>query len=53
MIEEEVPRDVELQEFDDVVVKEVPSVRTYRYIRRDSDVIVVDPDSRRVLDIID
>jgi hypothetical protein len=53
VIEDEVSRDVELEEFDEVVVREVPSVRTYRYIRRDSDVIVVDPDSRRVLDIID
>lgn len=52
-VEETIPADVELEEFSDVVVKEVPTVRSYRYIRRDNDVIVVDPGSRRVLDVID
>jgi hypothetical protein len=53
VVDEEVPRDVELEEFDEVVVRDVPTVREYRYIRRDNDVVVVDPGSRRVLDIID
>jgi len=53
VIEQDVPREVELDEFDDVVVREVPSVRSYRYFRNDNDVIVVDPGSRRVLDVID
>lgn len=53
VVEEQVPREVELEEFDDVVVREVPAVRSYRYLRSDNDVIVVDPGSRRVLDIID
>jgi len=53
VVEERVPREVELEEFDDVVVREVPAAQSYRYIRRDSDVIVVDPGDRRVIDIID
>lgn len=52
-VEETIPADVELEEFSDVVVREVPSVRSYRYIRRDNDVYVVDPGSRRVIEVID
>jgi hypothetical protein len=53
VIEERVPREVELEEADDVVVREVPTARSYRYLRSDDDVMVVEPRSRRVLDIID
>ena len=53
VIEERVPREVELEEADDVVVREVPAARSYRYLRSDDDVMVVEPRSRRVIDIID
>lgn len=51
-IEEEVPSSVELEEFDAPVVRDIPSFRRYRYYRDDDDVVVVDPDSRHVIDII-
>jgi hypothetical protein len=53
VMEDEVPAAVELDEFPETVVREVPSVRTYRYYRQDNDVIVVDPANRRVIDVID
>jgi hypothetical protein len=52
IIEEEVPATIELQEFPTEIVTEVPEIRTYRYIRRDNEVLVVDPPSRRVIEII-
>jgi hypothetical protein len=52
-VEETIPADVELEEFSDVVVHEVSSVRTYRYIRRDDDVLLVDPGTRRVIEVIE
>jgi len=51
-IEEEVPSSVELEEFDEPVVRELPSMRGYRYYRNDDDVVIVDPGERRVLDVI-
>jgi uncharacterized protein DUF1236 len=53
VVEDEVPVAIELDEFPETVVREVPSVRTYRYYRQDDDVVVVDPGSRRVIDVID
>jgi hypothetical protein len=44
---------VELEEFRETVVHEVPSVRTSRYYRRDDDAVVVDPGSRRVIGVIE
>jgi len=52
VIEEEVPSAIELEEFPAEIVTEVPVVRTYRYFRQDNDVFVVDPDRRRVIEII-
>ena len=47
MIEREVPATIELMEFPTEIITEVPgSIRTYRYIRRDNEVIVVDPAER-------
>jgi urease beta subunit len=51
-IEEEVPSSVELEEFDEPVVRDIPSFRRYRYYRDNDDVVVVDPDSRHVIDVI-
>ena len=53
VVEDEVPSTVVLEEFPETVVREVPSVRTYRYYRQDNDVVVVDPGSRRVIDVIE
>ena len=48
-----VPSDVELVEVPETVVTEVPAVRSYRYFRYGDDVVLVDPSSRRVVQVID
>ena len=53
VVEDEVPSSVVLEEFPETVVREVPSVRSYRYYRNDDDVVVVDPGSRRVIEVIE
>jgi hypothetical protein len=52
-IEEEVPDTIELHEFPDTVVKEVPAVRPYRFYMHDDRVILVNPARRRVYDVIE
>ena len=48
-----IPADVELMPVPETVVTEVPAVKTYRYFRYNDDVVLVDPSSRRVVQIID
>jgi len=48
-----VPADVELMAVPDTVVTELPTVKSYRYFRYNDDVVLVDPSSRRVVQIID
>lgn len=48
-----VPADVELMAVPDTVVTELPTVKSYRYFRYEDDVVLVDPSSRRVVQIID
>jgi Protein of unknown function (DUF1236) len=48
-----VPSEVELVEVPEAVVTEVPTVRTYRYFRYNDDVVLVDPSTRRVVQILD
>jgi Protein of unknown function (DUF1236) len=48
-----VPTEVELVEVPETIVTEVPSVRSYRYFRWNDDVVLVDPSSRRVVQILD
>ena len=48
-----VPSDVELVDVPETVVTEVPAVRSYRYFRYGDDVVLVDPSSRRVVQILD
>ena len=48
-----VPSEVELVEVPETVVTEVPTVRSYRYFRYNDDVVLVDPTSRRVVQILD
>ena len=48
-----VPTEVELVEVPETVVTEVPTVRSYRYFRWNDDVVLVDPSSRRVVQILD
>lgn len=51
-IEEEVPASVELEEFDEPVVRAIPSFRHYRYYRDNDDIVVVNPEDRRVIDVV-
>jgi len=48
-----IPADVELMAVPDTVVTEIPTVKSYRYFRYNDDVVLVDPSSRRVVQIID
>ncbi len=49
----EVPSTVELYEFPDEVLVEVPSVKAYRYVVLERRVAIVDPSSRAVIEVID
>lgn len=51
-IQEQVPETVELLEFSEEVVREIPTVRSYRYIQQDNELLLVDPGERRVIEII-
>ncbi len=48
-----VPSSVELVEVPETVVTEVPTVRNYRYFVWNNDVVLVDPSTRRVVQILD
>jgi hypothetical protein len=49
----EVPSSVELYEFPEDIVTEVPAVRSYRYVVVDRKVLVVDPSGRDVVRVIE
>jgi hypothetical protein len=42
-----------IETFPETVYREAPSVRRYRYLRQDNNVILVDPDDHRVVDVFD
>jgi hypothetical protein len=47
------PTTVRVCEFPERVVTEVPEIRRYRYLTRGDDVLVIDPDEHRVVEVID
>jgi hypothetical protein len=47
------PRSVHVCDFPDTLVSEVPAIRSYRYVVRGDDVVVVDPDESRIVEVID
>lgn len=47
------PRTVEVCDFPAEVVAEVPEIRSYRYMVRGDEVVIVDPDERRIVEVID
>lgn len=51
-IGESVPDAVEIQSFPEEVYREVPEIRSYRYIERGGDVYLVDPGDRQVIEEI-
>jgi hypothetical protein len=50
---ERVPEGVEIEAFPDEVYQEAPTLREYRYIRRDSHMYIVEPQERRIIEEID
>ena len=48
-----VPDSVELRAFPETVYGEVPSARGYRYYSTGNNVVLVDPGTRRVIDVIE
>ena len=47
------PRTVEVCEFPEAVLAEVPEARRYRFLVRGEEVVVVDPGENRIVDVID
>ena len=47
------PKTVEICEFPEQLVSDIPEIRSYRYVVRDDRVLIVDPDGYRVVDIIE
>jgi Protein of unknown function (DUF1236) len=49
----EVSRSINLLPFPEVVVREVPEIREYRFCVKDDDVVLIDPDEYRIVEVID
>ena len=47
-----VPREVELRTFDDDVYVEVPELRRYRYVYVNNQLVLVDPETSEVVEVI-
>lgn len=50
---ERLPRDVEFEEFPDEVYRDAPTLREYRYLRRENRTYVIEPHERLVIEEID
>jgi hypothetical protein len=50
---ETLPQDVTLIEVPDTIVTEIPQLRTYRYVVIGDEIAIVQPDTRRVIEIIE
>jgi hypothetical protein len=53
IVGEDAPEAVEIEEFPAEVYREVPAVKSYRYIHRGNDIYLVEPGSRRVIESFD
>lgn len=51
-IGDELPETIEFEAFPETIYTEVPEIRSYRYVVHDRDVYVIDPQERRVIEII-
>ncbi len=47
-----VPREVELRTFDDDIYVEAPSLRRYRYMHVNNQLVLVDPETSEVVEVI-
>jgi len=52
-IGDEVETTETIETFPETVYREAPTVRRYRYLHQDNNVILIDPDDHRVVDIFD
>ncbi len=48
-----VPREVELRTFDDEIYAETPDLRRYRYVRVNNQLVLVDPETSEVVEVIE
>jgi hypothetical protein len=48
-----VPREVELRTFDDETYAETPDLRRFRYVRVNNQLVLVDPDTSEVVEVIE
>jgi len=49
----EVPRTIQINPLPDVVLREVPEIRSYEFCIKDNDVVLVDPGEHRIVEVID
>jgi Protein of unknown function (DUF1236) len=49
----EVSRSIRFSPFPEIVVREVPEIREYRYCMHADDVVLIDPDEYRIVEVID
>jgi hypothetical protein len=47
-----VPQDIELSTVSETVVSDLPELRSYRYFVVEDQVVIVEPETRRVIEII-
>jgi hypothetical protein len=48
-----IPREVELRSFDDDVYVDAPELRRYRYVYVNNQVVLVDPETSEVVEVLD
>jgi hypothetical protein len=53
IVGEEAPSTVEIHSFPEEVYREVPAIRSYRYIEGDRGIYLVEPQGRRVIEALD
>jgi hypothetical protein len=49
----EIPGSIALLAFPDIVIRDVPEIREYRYCVRGDDVVLIDPDDHRIVEVIE
>lgn len=47
------PRTVQICEFPDEIVAQVPGIRSYRYVVHGDDIALIDPEEHRIIEVID
>jgi hypothetical protein len=50
---EELPRSISVLDFPDVIVREAPEIREYRFCVHGDDIVLVDPREYRIVEVID